>query len=162
MEGIEWGLKVLDDYISSNYPMLDKDSEPFQNYLKSAKYILNCANILVIPKKMETNKSKDDTKNRRVFKCIIFANDLNFWKWIQTFNITLDSGVYKTFDWLRDFLENQIPLLVINAYKKEDKEAFRENFSRPTLHARCMLWMLTSAAAALLRCSGCLITATRL
>lgn len=128
MAEIKWWLDILDDYLNERYPDIDRDSEPFNNYLESAEYILEHSNFIMFPTEMETNRSKDDTKDRRIFKCDLIVNDMSFWTWIKHYKITFDYSILQNFESLRWFLEKQVPLITIKAPERNDKENFREHF----------------------------------
>lgn len=120
--------EIFNEYIDNKYPGIDKESEPFKNYLESVEYILEHSNFIMFPTQMETNKSKDDTKSKRIFHCDLVVSDMNYWQWIQWFNIRFDYSSLQTFEALRTFLETQAPLIKIEINKRDKKEDFREHF----------------------------------
>lgn len=126
----EWDdwLKILNEYLDERHSNIDRDSEAYLHYLESAKYILGHSNFIAFPTKLETNKSKDDTKDKRIFHIDVIVNDMSYWKWILKYKIRIDYEYLKSFETLKFFLEKQVPLVTINAYSKEDREKFRNCF----------------------------------
>ena len=122
----EWN-EIFDGYLNDKYPELNRDSEPFKNYRESVEYIFEHSNFILFPLRMKTNKSKDDTKDRRIYQCQLIVNDMCYWQWIIERKITFDYSILQTFDTLRQFLEKQCDYIKITIGKSE-KEAFREHF----------------------------------
>lgn len=78
MSESDTGLKIFNDYIDEKHPGINKNTDAFKNYSSSAEYVLRHSNFIMFPVKMETNKSKDDTKNMRIFHCDLLVNDIYF------------------------------------------------------------------------------------
>lgn len=127
MSESDTGLKIFNDYIDEKHPGINKNTDAFKNYSSSAEYVLRHSNFIMFPVKMETNKSKDDTKNMRIFHCDLLVNDIYFWKWLKQYRIRFDSDILRTYDTLKAFLEKQVQTISINPDWKDGKELFREN-----------------------------------